>query len=88
MRAIQAVHSAHVEVTLSPRGTGFGTGVDVQLTSRMDVLPGSAIPELISVANSWPCGEHADLMAHIYAGLYALDFEIQKTYENSKLWQE
>jgi len=53
-----------------------------------DVLPGSSLPKVVIVESPWPCAEHRELDAHVYAGLHQLDFEISKVYKNEKLWQE
>jgi len=88
MRAIGALHSAHVFLTVSPNGTGSSGGVVTALTALFDVLPGSALPATVTTETIWPCKEHGDFWSHVFAGLYALDLEISKTYKNEALWKQ
>jgi hypothetical protein len=87
MRAIGALHSAHVAVIVSPRGTGATGGVDVAASAIFDVLPGSSIPETVGVSKGWPCNTHKTLAAHAFALLHELDFAISKVYQNEALWK-
>lgn len=88
MRAIGAVHSGHVELVLKPAGRGLASGVSVLLRMTLDVLPGSSLPSEIVVENEWPCAVCGSFWGHVFNGLYALDFEIGQTYEQSSLWKE
>ena len=87
MRAISALHSGHVAVIVSPRGTGATGGVDVAASMIFDVLPGSQLPATVAVNKGWPCSTHKTLAAHAFSLLHALDFEISKVYENESLWK-
>lgn len=83
MRAIGTYHSACVSVIISPLGTGASGGVVTDVTATFNVLPGSSLPSLVGAKGRWPCGEHDQLEAHIFALLYDLDGEIGRTYEQA-----
>jgi hypothetical protein len=87
MRALSALHSAHVAVIVSPLGTGSTGGVDVAASALFDVLPGSSLPKAVAVNRAWPCNTHKTLAAHAFNALHELDFEIGKVYNNEKLWE-
>lgn len=87
MRAIQALHSAHVALVASPRGIGSSGGLEVTASCIFDVLPGSSIPTATQVSKLWPCSTHKTLAAHSFALLHELDYAIGKIYENEALWK-
>lgn len=87
MRAIGALHSGGVGIQLSPLGIGSTGGIRVSCTMTFDVLPGSSLPEVVVAESTWPCSEGHDIWAHIFSGLYTLDHEISKVYENGSLWK-
>jgi len=86
MRAIGALHSGTVGVTLSPLGIGSTGGMTIQAAINLDVLPGSSIPSVIKAESDWPCAVCGSFLAHVYSVLYALDSEIGRTYKNERLW--
>lgn len=87
MRAISALHSGHAGVTILPRGIGSTGGLSVAASIMFDVLPGSSLPECVSVTKDWPCSQHAGIASHCFALLHELDFKIGQTYENRSLWE-
>ena len=87
MRALSALHSGHAGVSIIPLGTGFGTGLSVAAQMAFEVLPGSALPQMVTVAKDWPCAAHKTLVAHIFSLLYELDYAIGKVYKNEQLWK-
>lgn len=87
MRAMSSLHSGHVGVTILPRGIGSSGGLSVSCSMMFDVLPGSSLPPVVSTESSWPCNSHAELTAHVFAGLHQLDFEIGKVYKQESLWK-
>lgn len=87
MRAIGAIHSAHVAVVVSPSGTGSSGGVDVAASALFELLPGSALPPTVQVGKRWPCTTHRTLAAHAFSLLHELDYEIGKVYKNEALWK-
>jgi hypothetical protein len=87
MRAIEALHSTHVAVIVSPDGTGSSGGVDVVASALFDVLPGSALTGGVAVHGTWPCKDHTSLAAHALSLVYDLDHEISKVYKNESLWK-
>jgi len=87
LRSLSALHSGHAGVTILPRGTGSTGGLSVACSIMFDVLPGSSLPPIVSTESLWPCNDHAELPAHVFAGLHRLDFEISKVYKNEELWR-
>lgn len=87
MRAIGTLHSATVSATFSPDGIGSTGGVKLTLSASFDVLPGSSVARLIVAESRWPCPEGHDIWAHIFQGLYQLDYQISQAYQNESLWQ-
>lgn len=87
MRAIGSLHSGEVAFIVSPAGTGFGIGVDVAASMLFHVLPGSSLPESVTVHEEWPCSTHAMLVAHVFNLLYQLDYKIGETYKQENLWK-
>lgn len=88
MTAMQTLHSGRVELVVSLAGPGFSIGANTALRMYFDVLPGSSLPPIVEVSKPWPCADHRTLLAHLYAGLYQLDFEISKVYRQETLWGE
>lgn len=87
MRAIQALHSGAVELTVRPIGIGFGTGVCVTARMSFDVLPGSILPPVVEVKRGWPCDQHKRMVAHCFSLLYELDSAIGRVYQQETLWK-
>ncbi len=87
MRSLEAIHSAHVAVIVSPAGVGSSGGVDVSASALFDVLPGSALPASVVARGGWPCSGHATLSAHVFKLLHELDYRIGQTYKNEALWR-
>lgn len=86
MTAMQALHSARVELTVKLGGPGFNISAETELRAVFDVLPGSSLPREVKVSKPWPCRDHRTLLSHLYAGLYELDFQISKVYKQETLW--
>jgi len=86
MRALEALHSGHVGLTVLPVGIGSSGGLSISASIMFDVLPGSSIPPCVNVIKNWPCKQHATLPGHCFALLHELDFQISKVYEQSTLW--
>jgi len=87
MRAMGGLHSGHVALVISPNGTGSSGGVEVAASMLFDVLPGSSLPENVSVLKDWPCHAHRTLAAHAFATLHELDFKISEVYNQESLWK-
>lgn len=86
MRAIGALHSAHVAVIVSPAGIGFGSGVNVVASAIFERLPGSQLPVSVTANAPFPSNTHTKLVALAFSLLHSLDFEISKVYKNESLW--
>jgi hypothetical protein len=87
MRAMGALHSADVVLTISPLGIGAGGGLFTAAICTFDVLPGSSLPNVTSSSGQWPCKDHTTLVAHMFSLLYDLDHEIGKVYRQESLWK-
>ena len=87
MRAIGALHSAHVAVVVSPFGIGATGGVEVTVNAIFERLPGSALPPAVSVSKQWPCNTHKTLAAHAFSLAHELDHAIGQVYQNESLWK-
>lgn len=87
MRAMGSLHSGHVEVQVSPVGTGFGTGVQVEARMCFEVLPGSALPAVVSVTKPYPSNGHGTMASLVFSLLYELDYAIGKVYKQESLWK-
>ena len=87
IRAIGALHSAHVAVILSQCGIGSSGGISVVASALFERLPGSQLPPSVQVKAEWPNATHATLEGVAFAQLYALDYEISRVYEQSSLWK-
>lgn len=87
MRSIGSLHSGRVGFTVLPSGTGATGGLEVGCSILFDLLPGSSLPESVSTVSRWPCAEHRELSAHVFAGLHRLDYEISKVYNQEELWK-
>jgi hypothetical protein len=87
MRAMQALHSGHVALIVSPNGTGFGTGVDIAASMLFERLPGSSLPEGVGCHVGWPNRTSATLEGACYKLLHELDYAISQVYQQESLWE-
>lgn len=87
MGAIQALHSAHVAVIVSPPGIGSPTSVDVVLSALFERLPGSSLPESVSAKSEWPNKQGQSFWGLVYDLCWKLDHEISKVYQQDSLWK-
>lgn len=87
IRAIGSLHSGAAGLTILQRGIGATGGLSVGASIMFNVLPGSSVPEAITVTKDWPCSAHRTLAGHCFALLHELDFAIGKAYENEALWK-
>ena len=87
MAALQALHSAHVAVIVSPAGIGSPTGVDIAASALFETLPGSALNGGVGVHANWPNREGQTFWGCVYGLLFKLDVEIGKVYQNETLWK-
>jgi len=87
IRALSSLHSGEAGLTILARGIGATGGLSVAASIMFHVLPGSSLPECVSVVKDWPCTSHAELPAHCFAILHELDYEISKVYNQESLWK-
>lgn len=88
MVAISAIHSASIELIVSPLGTGSSGSVTVKAAAHFDLLPGSSLPETVEVKAEWPNKRNAQLTDLAYNLLWQLDHQIGQVYQQSGLWAE
>lgn len=88
MVAIGALHSAKVEVIVSPLGTGSTGSVVVECAAHFDLLPGSSLPETVVVKGEWPTAKASGVTDLAYNLLWKLDYEISQVYKQEGLWAE
>lgn len=87
LRAMSALHSGDVGLTVLPAGIGSSGGLSVAAMIMFDVLPGSSIPKSVEVIKPWPCLQHGTFPGHCFALLHELDFKIGQTYKQESLWK-
>jgi hypothetical protein len=85
--AVGTLHSATVEVTLSPDGTGSTGGLKVELAAHFERLPGSALPESVIENVIWPNKDSRTVEGAVYNLIWKLDYAISKVYKNEELWK-
>jgi len=88
MRALGALHSGVVTLTFLPLGTGSSGSVEVVAMIHFDVLPGSHLPSEVVAKSYWPCKTCKSFWGHVYNGLYTLDQEISRVYQQEALWKD
>lgn len=88
MVAIGGLHSASVEVIISPLGLGSTGSVTVKALAHFDLLPGSSLPEIVQTSATWPNERNASVEELAYNLLWTLDHEIGKVYKQESLWQQ
>jgi len=86
MRALGALHSAGLELTVAPRGTGFSGGVTLMAHAKFERLPGSSLPEMVTAADIWPGSKAKTFVGAMYNLLYELDYRISQVYKQEALW--
>lgn len=81
MGALEALHGCRVGLT-GLTDTALGAGqLSIALNAQFDVLPSGQLPPIIQVLSVWPCKDCSSLAAHVYGGLYKLDFAIGEAYQ-------
>jgi len=85
--ALEALHSAHVALIVSPHGTGSGIGADINLNAIFEVLPGSSLPAGVGVGIEYPGKYGESFWGMVYSLCWKLDEEISKVYKNESLWK-
>jgi len=84
LRAIGAAHTGQTKVIISAQGTGSSGGLDIEICTTFDVLPGSAHPDAVSTISVWPCPYCTAMEHHLYSGLAKHDYEIGKIYQQEE----
>lgn len=87
MRALEALHGAHVALIVSPAGTGSTGGVDIAASALFERLPGSSLPEGVACHRQWPHDGNATLDGAAYRLLHELDYAISQVYQQENLFK-
>ena len=85
LRAIGALHSGTVSVTITPTTGSESGGLTLDIGMKFDVLPGSSLPREAHAVSLWPCASCTDIVQHLYTGVIGLDWEIEKLYNQLPL---
>lgn len=81
MSALEVLHECRVGLTVLT-DTHLPAGqLSIALTARFEVLPSGELPDVIQTLSAFPCKDCATLSAHVYGGLYKLDFAIGEAYQ-------
>jgi len=85
LRAIDALHQCKTGLLITARGIGATGGLQLEILSEFDALPGSNQLQEVQTTSHWPCGEDCSLGTHVFGGLYTHDRAIQQHYEQLEL---
>jgi hypothetical protein len=85
MSAMETLHGCRVGLTVIAGSQGHNGCLDIVLSAVFPVLPGSAELSVAEAKSEWPCKECKTLAAHIFGGLYRLDFAISERYKQEVL---
>ena len=85
MKAIEAMHTCHVEYRVQTAGKGVDGSILIECVATFDVLPGSDLPKIVGVHHSWPSKAASTFDGLCYNLLWQLDFAIQQAYEQMPL---
>jgi len=88
MGAIEAMHSCHVELTITTAGSAHNGGARIVLEATFDVLPGSDLPKVVEVSHIWPTRAVTTFEGLFYNLCWQLDYAIQRAYEQMPLKTE
>lgn len=85
MKAVEAMHTCHVEFIVRTAGTDVGGRMKIECVASFENLPGSELPEVVGVDMIWPTKAAATFDGLCYNLLWQLDYAIQKAYEQLRL---
>lgn len=85
MKAVEAMHTCHVEFTVQTRGMGVDGSLRIECAAVFDVLPGSDLPKRVGVEHFWPSKAVSTYDGLCYNLLWQLDYAIQQAYEQMPL---
>lgn len=85
MRAIGALHSGAVTVIITPIGGSPNGGLLLTVAMSLTVLPGSSLPNLVTIESRWPCADCKTLVAHLWGQMIALDHAVELTWNKLPL---
>lgn len=87
MKAIEALHSAHVALVVSPAMDGLNSSVELAMSALFDTLPGSQLPTSVGAHSTWPNRKGTSFWGEVYNLCWVLDEEISKVYQQESLWK-
>ena len=85
MKAVEAMHTCHVEYHVRTAGKGVAGSMDIECVATFDLLPGSDLPAVVKVAHVWPSKAVSTFDGLCYNLLWQLDYAIQQAYEQMPL---
>lgn len=85
MKAIEAMHTCHVEFRVLTAGKGVDGSLSIVSVASFDRLPSSDLPKLVEVTHIWPSKAAATFDGLLYNLLWQLDYAIQKADEELKV---
>ena len=81
MSALESLHGCRVGLTVLT-DTALPDGqLSTCLSAQFDVLPSGQLPPVIQAMSAYPCKDCSSFAAHVYGGLYKLDFAIGEAYQ-------
>lgn len=84
MQAIESLHGCMVVITLGLAALG-GPGGSTTIAAIRTPKEASVLgQQVLAISGEWPCRDHKDLCACVFAGLYELDAEITKNWWEQK----
>lgn len=85
LRALEALHTGEVVLTVSTAGIGASGGLVLSAHHVLATLGEDATHTGVGVDATWPNQQHAELAAAAYELLYRLDFAIGEHYQQQKI---
>lgn len=88
MSAIGALHDCRVALTVIADTQGHNGLLDLSLTARFALLPGSSEPIETTVKAKWPTVEGVTVAGRVLALAVELDWKISETYKQVRIFEE
>ena len=85
MKAIEALHTSHVEFRVRTSGAGVNGSMCIACVAAFELLPGSNLPREVMVEHVWPSNAGRTFAALCYNLLWQLDYAIQREYQQAPL---
>ncbi len=85
MSAIGSLHGCRVGLTVTVPTQGHNGSLSILAEARFELLPGSDLPKVVSIKESWPNVRSATFEGLCYNAVWQLDYQISKVYEQMTL---